>query len=152
MFLVADLSALSPSTQGTVVSRIVSPNASDSPAVLANLSEYEDVFIDADLFGATGGTLDVFLQSWDGVDWVDWLHFATVTAGHAGASFVYVPQKPTATSIVTVGRNASPLLAAGVGVGSHPGQALRVLFVAGSGTTAGAQQTIRVMARNRWTR
>jgi hypothetical protein len=152
MLLLADISDTSPAAPGTVVSKIVSPNSSDTPAVLANLSEYESLVITAKVQGATGGTLDIYLQSWDGTDWIDWLHFTQLAGAAAAASLVYVPQQPATSTIVIVGRNASPLLASGTGVGGHPGESLRMLFVSGTGTTAGALQTVRILARNRWTR
>ena len=47
--------------------------------------DYKFVRVDADLIGATGGTLDIYLQRLikPGA-WTDWLHFAQLAAG-AGA-------------------------------------------------------------------
>lgn len=150
MILLADLSDISPAAPGTVASKMVSPTALAD--VIGNLSEYKDVTVVSKLQGATGGTLDVYLQSWDGTDWVDWLHYTQLAALTPAASLVYVPDYPIAHALVTVGRNLTPALAVNSSVGGHPGEALRMLFVAGAGTSAGALQTMRILARNRWTR
>ncbi|HEX7604974.1 MAG TPA: hypothetical protein VF316_25325, partial [Polyangiaceae bacterium] len=80
--------------------------------------------------------------------WVDWAHFAQVAAGAAAAAYVLTMDKSSIAQIVAVGSGLSPALAANSCIGGHPGERLRVVFKAGGGTTAGAIQTIQVMAVN----
>ena len=130
------ISETSPATASTVAGSVV-----------PTLDRYAYLMIDAELVGATGGTLDIYLQrrvtKSDGTDvWYDWLHFPQLSAG---ASAVKYTVTPTATAgIVTVGKDTSPALAANTCIGGHPGEALRALYVAGSGTSAGAAVVINI--------
>lgn len=140
MIAVADLSAISPNAPGTVVGRVAAPDP--AAAVNVDLSRYEIAGVHSSLQGATGGTLDVVLQfSPDcGVTWVDWMRFAQLAAGDPITRSVVAPHKPTAYSATTV-----PLAGPGAAmIPVHPGDRLRVVFVAGAGTSAGAMQTIKV--------
>lgn len=149
MFMIADLSQTSPAAPGTVVGLTVGPNPALDPRNY-DLSRYDRLEIETVLQGATGGTLDVYLQFWDGSDWVDYIHYTQIAGGAGAVRLAYVPQVPTTHTVVTVGANTTPALAAGSSVGNHPGERLRVLFVAGAGTSAGATQTIRVMGTSSW--
>jgi hypothetical protein len=151
MFVIADLSTTSPNAPGTVVGPIAGPAIDGSVTVNVDLSNYSQIDVEAKLTGATGGPLDVYLQKWDGVDWIDWAHFAQVAAGAAAISVSLLNVRVAASSgtFVTVGRNTAPALAAGATTGGHPGERLRVLFVAGASTTAGAAQTIRILGSSK---
>jgi hypothetical protein len=109
-----------------------------------NLPRFDWLVIDADLQGATGGTLDVYLQrKAPGTDqWYDYAHYAQLTAG--GAAVSYTIQPLAIQGITTVGKGTSPALVAGTCTGGHPGEEMRILFTAGAGTSAGAAQTIRL--------
>lgn len=104
--------------------------------------------IDADLIGATGGTLDVYLQRQVEPNvWVDWLHFAQLTASATAVSYSAVSGYDRQLAAVGVGTDSSPgtpALAAGSFIGGHPGQFLRCVAVAGASTSAGAAITIRI--------
>ena len=63
------LTATSPAAQSIVA----------GPSI-KGLSAYICVRMIADLQGATGGTLDVYLQGFDGDDWFDVVHFAQLAA------------------------------------------------------------------------
>lgn len=128
-----------------------SPAAADT-AVSASkagaLQRFGALTIIATLTGATGGTLDVYLQvSPDaGVTWYDYAHFAQLAAGAAAITKVItVSRAGQQTGIPTVGTGLSPALAANAVVGGDFGDMMRVLFVAGAGTSAGAVQTIKVI-------
>lgn len=100
----------------------------------------------AKLQGATGGTLDIFLQfSPDGgKTWVDYAHFPSIKAG-AGATkraWAFSKTAPLSTSSVIVGSDNSPLMAASTSLGGSWGDRIRVVMVADVGTSAGAAQTI----------
>lgn len=130
--------------------------SSASTAVLsglaAGLEGFDEVRIDADLVGATGGTLDVYVQRQVALDaeisggvWVDWIHFPQLGAGAAAVRYSVSPGAGVAISPVGVGTDASagtPALAANTSVGGHPGSAVRVVCVAGVSTSAGA--TVKV--------
>lgn len=128
----------SPAAAGTAVS------ASKAGA----LQRFGALTIIATLTGATGGTLDVYLQvSPDaGVTWYDYAHFAQLADGAAAITKVItVSRAGQQTGIPTVGTDLSPALAANAVVGGDFGDTMRVLFVAGAGTSAGAVQTIKVI-------
>lgn len=149
MIFSAVLSATSPAAPSTAAG----PKAAPDPTADVNvdLSRYEIDGVVAELVGATGGTLDVYLQfSPDaGVTWVDWLHFAQLAAGAAAVKTAVAMHKPTAYSATTVGEGTAPALPAAALVPVHPGDRLRLLFVAGAGTTLGGVQTVRIFGRDR---
>jgi hypothetical protein len=108
--------------------------------------------VEAHLVGATGGTLDVWLQRKAGPNlWVDWVHFAQLAAGASAIHYSFIV-KNTATAagalgaVTTVGNDATPAVGAGTGLitNNHPGDAVRVVFVAGASTSAGAAQKITI--------
>lgn len=125
--------------------------ASASTAVAAGtvpgLADYDWIAVEADLQGATGGTLDVYVQRKLANNlWRDWIHYTQLAAG--GAAVKHSAQSGCDKSLTVVGggTDAAPgvALAANAFVGGHPGDELRVVFVAGASTSAGASQTVRV--------
>ena len=114
------------------------------------LLKYDWFTVDAKLTGGTGGSLDIYLQrlvyfTSAGVEtWADWIHFPQKAAAAAATYYTVTPQSNA--SIVAVGTgaaaSATPALAVNTTVGGHPGQRLRIVSVANSGTSAGASQTI----------
>jgi hypothetical protein len=130
-----------------------------SAATLGGLEEYDWFTIDAALVGATGGTLDVYLQRQiaaaaevSGGVWADWLHFPQLSAG--GAAVKYSAITGASTTITVVGNatdasGATPALAANTFIGGHPGNMLRAVYVAGTSTSAGAAVKIYVTAWKR---
>jgi len=110
-------------------------------SIIRGLDQFDWFTIDADLVGATGGTLDVYLQRLIGdpstsTTWRDWLHFPQLAAG--ASAIKYTAGTGPNSGIVVVGTNTSPALAANTAVAGHPGYALRALYVAGASTSAGA--------------
>ena len=129
--------ATSPSAAGTAA------NAS-----AGGFSTYKSVTFKATLAGATGGTLDVYVQhSADGTTWYDYLHFPQLAASATAVSYSYDPALND--SIVTVGSGTSPVLAAGSVAGGAPMDYLRVLYVAGASTSAGAAQSVKALCTGR---
>jgi len=113
------------------------------------LSKADLLVIDAALNGPTGdgAKLDVYLQRKLAADeWVDWIHFPQLSAGDAKRYTVAIDG--AGSSIVAVGGGSddtpAPALAAGEAVNVMPGGEVRIVFVAGEGTTAGAEQTITI--------
>lgn len=125
--------------------------ASATTTVSANtatgLAEFDWFMIDATLTGGTGGTLNVYLQREIATNvWADWIHFPELAAGAAAVSYSVQPQASNLIATVGIGTTAAPgvALAAGGNVGGHPGDTIRAVYVAGTSTSAGATQVIRV--------
>lgn len=117
----------------------------------AGFGEADSLTIVATLQGATGGPLDVYLQtSYDGgTTWVDFCHFPQLAAAAASSVRIWhVTRNLAQTTLTTVGSGTSPAIAANAIVGGCWGNHLRLLFVAGALTSAGAVQTI-VLAAHR---
>ena len=110
------------------------------------LQNYDSLTIRATLTGVTGGTLDIYLQtSVDGSEWVDYAHFAQIAAAAAAATYGFtVSRNGQQTSILALGINSTPALAANTVVGGDFGNQMRALYVSGVGTSAGAAQVIRI--------
>lgn len=118
------------------------------PAKLVGLEKFSHLEVIADLVGAAGGTLDVYLQtSHDGLRWNDYAHFAQLADGAAAVTKAFaVSRTGQQLSITTIGKDNTPALAANAVLGGEFGDELRVLCVAGAGTSAGATLTILVNA------
>lgn len=137
-----------------------SPNAASTAAATGTQGEawgleaYDSFSVHGALQGATGGTLDVYVQrlvqaatdAGGAPIWEDWIHFTQL--GAAAAAVKYAVSPVSLNTIATVGQGTSPALAAGSSAGGHPGKACRLLFVAGASTSAGAVQTVKISA---WT-
>lgn len=130
------ISSTSPSSASTAVGGSV-----------GKLNKYDSIQVVATLTGATGGVLDVYLQtSADGSVWTDYAHFAQLSAGAVAVikSFT-VSRGGQFTTITTVGQGTTPALAANTVLGGEFGDQMRVVFVAGASTSAGAAQTIDII-------
>ena len=133
---------MSPSAAGTTVSsQPVSSSNIAGNGIAAPLDDAEAIDIAVDMVGATGGTLDLYVQSSPdgGVNWYDIVHFPQLTAGAPAIKY----QAPlslftNSTAPVQVGKNLLPALAAGAIVQGAFSDRLRLVMVAGSGTTLGA--------------
>jgi hypothetical protein len=102
--------------------------------------------------GATGGTLDIFVQTRfkqkaaPGFFWVDTAHLTQLAAAAAQTTvaFTLTRWSPT-TSAITANLNiasGTPLLAAATVVPGLLGDQLRIVYKTGAGTSAGAAQGI----------
>lgn len=121
--------------------------------ILGGLAKFDFITVDATLTGATGGTLDVYLQRELGQPesgvWADWYHFAQLADG-AAATHVsfnsYMANAAVYPVTIGIGTTGTPAVAlsAGTLVTPTPGMRIRYVFVAGAGTSAGAAQTVRV--------
>lgn len=129
VFTFADVS---PAAAGTVVG-----------AVQRGLGRFTSLRIDAFLIGATGGTLDIYLQRQvAGNAWSDWCHFAQLAAGALAVGYSLKCSMVDSTSIVTSNLATDLIPAVGLSaatfLGGHPGEGFRAIYVAGVGTSAGA--------------
>lgn len=119
------------------------------------LDDADALDISADLVGATGGTLDIYVQySPDtGRNWYDLAHFPQLAAGAAAVKYRFgVGLIATASAPVVVGKNLSPALAASTVVQGPWGDRLRLVFVAGASTTAGAPVRVTIAAMRSYRR
>lgn len=133
-----------------------SPAAAGQAAVgnaATTLDQYDDFSVTASLVGATGGTLDVYLQRRvdnAGTVWADWIHFPQLAAGAAAVVYAAAAMPPPAATATVIGTTAqngttgAPALAVNTVVGGHPGDAVRVLCVAGASTTVGAAVAVYI--------
>lgn len=131
-----DLSGTSPATATTAVGKAV-----------CGLHKHDAIRVDATLTGATGGALDVYLQTShdEGVSWNDFAHYAQLAAAAGVATYSFTAARSApGTSIVVTGRDTTPALAANAVLGGEFGDRIRVLFVGGAGTSVGAAQVIYV--------
>ena len=80
---------VSPAAAGSAASSMpVLGGVGDVAGVAYRLNDFDNVEIEAELVGATGGTLDVYIQSSsDGIKWYDCVHFAQLAA--AASAIIY---------------------------------------------------------------
>lgn len=133
------ITATSPSSASTVVHTEIFKGSA--------LSQAEGLVIDATFTGATGGTLDVYLQrKITSNEWVDMVHFPQIAAAASKKYTVTITGNGSSIVEVGGGTDASPgvALAANTAVDVTPGNDVRIVFVAGSGTSVGASQKIRI--------
>ena len=153
-FLFNETSPSSPSVT-TSVNVVESAATYGGPGVAMPLNDGNSLDIAADLRGATGGTLDVYVQYSvnSGRSWYDLAHFPTLASG---ASLLYyrAPVSLYTNSVNTqvVGKNLVPALAASAMVNGAFGDRVRLVMVAGAGTTAGATVSIGVTAQREFPR
>ena len=129
-----DISGTSPASASTIAG-----------AMCSGLAHWNGLRVEAQLVGATGGTLNVYLQRKVAANlWVDWVHFPQLTAGAGAVAYSFcvqssTPSSGTLTAITTRGTDAapSPGMAEGLDL-VHPGDMVRVVYVAGASTSAGA--------------
>lgn len=107
----------------------------------------EKLVIDADLTAGAGGTLDVYLQRKIASDtWRDWIHFPQLTAAQSKKYSLSITGDGASIVEVGGGSDAVPgvALAANTAVNITPGGDVRVVFVAGVGTSAGGSNVITI--------
>lgn len=141
----------SPSAPGTVASsQLVAGTAGPAGVASGQLDDYSAIFIESVIQGATGGTLDIYLQNSPdmGASWYDYAHYTQLAAG-AGVvrTVASVATGAQNLTLTTVGTNLTPALAAGTVLGGAWGDRFRMVMVAGAGTSLGALQTIRLCAQ-----
>lgn len=113
---------------------------------VTGLADYHSMGVVVVLAGSTGGTLDIYVQySPDkGVSWADYAHFAQITAGAAAITRSFATSKyAQQLTVATIGTGLTPALAANTVTGGDFGDRIRVVMVAGSGTSAGAVQSLK---------
>lgn len=107
----------------------------------------DKLVIDATLLGGTGGTLDIYLQRKIAADtWRDWIHFPQIAAATAKKYTVTITGEGATIVETGGGSDAAPgvALAANTAVNVIPGDVVRIVFVAGASTSAGASNSITI--------
>lgn len=124
------------------------PGTAAGATVIDSVQQATALTLVATLVGATGGTLDVYLQTSydDGSTWVDFAHYPQLAAAAASSVRVWhVVKSLQQTTLTTVGTGTSPAIAANTIVGGTWGDRLRTVYVAGASTSAGAAVSIQVI-------
>ena len=156
MLTIWKFSETSPTAPGVAASsQAVAGSAGPAGTASGQMDDYQALIIEAVLVGATGGTLDVYMQNSpdQGVTWYDYAHFPQLAAGAAAVAYVAtVATGAQNLTLATIGSGLTPALAAGTVTGGAWGDRFRVLMVAGSGTTAGAAVSVRIVGQrtNPW--
>ena len=136
-----DMSFVSPSSATTTVAYTTSINTSMFTTCSFSVTQT----------GATGGTLDLYLQTGfkqvnnPTLRWVDVAHTPQMAAAAAVASYVFtITRFNSAASTITTSNatSATPTLTANTTVQGIFGYKFRWVAVAGASTSAGATQTI----------
>lgn len=128
-------------------------------AAQGGLERYSGLRIDAIIIGGTGGTVDLYLQRWltTGI-WLDWCHFPQVAAGVTKlySCLIGVEAAGATSSIIQVGQTTDDptvgalVLPANTFIGAITDK-IRMVAVAGAGTSAGAVQTVYVTGHELYT-
>lgn len=119
---------------------------------VGGLADYPHLTVHAELVGAAGGTLDVYLQRKVNTnEWQDWIHFPQLAAGAAAVKYAAAVQHASTAPVVVgetndAGTTGAPALAANTVAPGHPGDTVRVLAVAGAGAAAAAVK-VSIIAR-----
>lgn len=135
---VAIFSGTTPAAAGTHVETAVT-----------GLGPFKTASIVAQLIGATGGTLDLYLQgsSDGGTTWYDIAHFAQLASGAGALNKVFSISKGAITALTTtgIGTLTTPAvgLAAATVVSGDFGDRIRLVEVTGAGASAGAAIVIQ---------
>ena len=142
-------SETSPAAPGTAVSSqsVQSAGGNLATGVAGPMADYDAVDVIAELKGATGGTLDVYVQISpdDGISWYDLIHFQQLAS--AAAVMYYqapVSNATTTTQPILVGKNLVPALAVNTVVNGAFSDRMRLVMVAGVSTTVGAPVIVRI--------
>jgi len=117
-------------------------------ATANGLLRFDWFTVDANIQGASGGTLDVYLQRQIEADlWADWLHFPQLTDGQAATQYCAQSGSDKTIHAVEQGTDGSagtPVLAANTFIGGHPGNAVRLVTKTGAGVGTGTSQTVKI--------
>lgn len=131
---------------GTEATSPASATYSRSTSV-TGFAQFEWIQIVATIQGATGGTLDIVVETAPptGTDWFELCRFVQLAAGATAATYTV---DPTPDGIIVArGKNLTTtfVLAAGSCVGGMWLDRLRVRMVGGTSTSAGAVQSVSVI-------
>lgn len=112
-----------------------------------NFLRADGIAVDALITAGSGGTLDVYLQRKVSDDnWRDWIHFAQVSAGATSRQTAVVNGQGSSVVITGGGTDATPgvALAAATAVNVIPLNDVRLVYVAGAGTSGAGAVTLTI--------
>jgi hypothetical protein len=121
--------------------------AAYSTTYFKGLSIFDRLVIQATITAGSGGTLDVYLQRKLAADsCADWIHFAQASAGATIRATATVNGEGSVVTAVGGGSDAAPgvALAAATVVNCIPGGDVRLVFVAGAGTSGAGSVTVSI--------
>ena len=142
------ITGTSPSSATTaVIGSAIDTASADGAGNGAGLEEVDSADIVVNTLGATGGTLDLVLQtSPDNVTFTDWVHLTQIAAAAAAAVQQAESTHSAASNPVAVGQGTNTVLAATT-VAGGPERYIRLIGKGGASTTAGAVQTAKITVR-----
>lgn len=136
-----------PAAPGTAILGQLQPNISLNGTpnfVETNMNKFESMAINCIRQGATGGTLDIYIQaSYDeGVTWTDIGHYTQLAAAGSQVQdlVTYTRYQGTITPVIT----GDAAIASNTFIQGEFSNRVRFKAVAGAGTSAGAAYTIKV--------
>lgn len=115
--------------------------------VAEGLDRFTSLNVYAEIKGAEGGSLNVYLQTSPdlGTTWVDYAAFPLAAADAPVAIYTFTLSRGAQqVAMTTVGKNLLPALAANGVLGGEFGDRMRVVFKANVGTTRGDTQVITI--------
>lgn len=146
----------SETSPASAITAVSSQPVAGAASYLANgiagpLDDLLELRIIAELVGATGGTLDVVVQtSFDeGGTWYEYCRFPQLSAG-ASAIVYSATSANSPAGIVAVSKSTTLVLPQNTIVGGAWGNRARLVMVAGSGTSAGAAVKVGIYGQRPW--
>lgn len=153
--MLAILDLLRGRNRATITTELLSGTEATSPAAAGAATstaatgflKYQTLTIVGALAGATGGTLDVIVEtSADGTDWYEMIRFTQLASGGAAATSRFNISPTGGAATVVVGKNLTTTtgMVSGTSVNGQWFDRLRVRYIAGTSTSAGAVQKVTV--------
>lgn len=142
----------SPAAASTIASSVAVTGSNGAAGILQSdkgLDSFDTLTFYAALVGATGGALDVYVQSSpdQGTTWTDYAHFPQLAAAASAIKYAFSVSRSGQLLVpAVVGANLTPALAVNTVVGGAWGDRLRLVMVAGTSTSAGAAVSVKVSA------
>jgi hypothetical protein len=153
--MLAILDLLRGRNRATITTELLAGTEATSPAAAGAATStaatgflrYQTLTIIGSLLGATGDTLDVIVEtSADGTDWYEMIRFTQLAAGGAAATsrFNISPTGGAGTALTGKNLTTTTGLASGTAANGQWFDRLRVRYIAGTSTSAGAVQKVTV--------
>jgi hypothetical protein len=135
---------------GTTASSVAVTGSDPSAAAGIATGEVDSalgLLIVGELHQDSGGTLDVYGQSFVLGVWYDIFHFKQLASGSSSFKYSLVAGPGYTANSVTIGTGTTPALAADSVVGGPWGEKLRLLMVPGAGAAGGAAVKVTLLGQ-----
>ena len=141
------LSGASPSSATTVAGTVAAGTATDSVDPQEWVNGFQSLRIQANLQGATGGTLNVYVQtSYDGgTTWHDYVSYTQLAAGAAAVTYASSHTRAKGDALATP---TDGTMTANTARDGEWGDRFRLKMTAGAGTSAGTTQSVTLFMSN----